>query len=107
MLSNSDVGFVRVGQEVAVKVHAYPYSRHGTIPGKVVSVGADAVADDQKGLVYPVRVHLNAKDAKRFTLRPGMEITVDVRTGSRRLIDYLISPIESARTTAARERLSF
>jgi hypothetical protein len=37
-------------------------------------------------------------------LRPGMEITVDVRTGSRRLIDYLISPIESARTTAARER---
>lgn len=104
MLSNSDVGFVRVGQEVAVKVHAYPYSRHGTIPGKVVSVGADAVADEQKGLVYPVRVQLNAKDAKRFTLRPGMEITVDVRTGSRRLIDYLISPIESARTTAARER---
>ena len=46
----------------------------------------------------------HAKDAKRFTLRPGMEITVDVRTGSRRLIDYLISPIESARTTAARER---
>lgn len=104
MLSNSDVGFVHVGQEVSVKVHAYPYSRHGTIPGKVVSVGADAVQDEQKGLVYPVRIELNAKDAKRFTLRPGMEITADVRTGSRRLIEYLVSPIESATTTAARER---
>ncbi len=103
-LSNNDVGFVHVGQEVSVKVHAYPYSRHGTISGKVISVGADAVADEQKGLVYPVRIELNARDAKRFTLRPGMEVTADVRTGSRRLIDYLISPIESARTTAARER---
>lgn len=103
-LSNNDVGFVRVGQVVAVKVHAYPYNRHGTIAGKVVSVGADAVQDEQQGLVYPVRIALDAKDAKRFTLRPGMEITADVRTGSRRLIDYLMSPIEAARTTAARER---
>ncbi len=103
-LSNSDVGFVRVGQEVSVKVHAYPYSRHGTISGKVVSVGADAVQDEQKGLVYPVRIELDPTAAKRFTLRPGMEITADVRTGSRRLIEYLVSPIESATTTAARER---
>lgn len=103
-LSNSDVGFVHVGQDVSVKVHAYPYSRHGTITGRVVSVGADAVPDEQKGLVYPVRIQLDTKDAKRFTLRPGMEITADVRTGSRRMIEYLFSPIESARTTAARER---
>lgn len=103
-LSNNDVGFVRVGQAVSVKVHAYPYSRHGTIPGKIVSVGADAVPDEQRGLVYPVRVELDAKAAKRFDLRPGMEITADVRTGSRRLIEYLVSPIEAARTTAARER---
>mgnify|MGYP002137858735 CR=1 FL=1 len=103
-LSNNDVGFVRVGQSVSVKVHAYPYSRHGTIPGKIVSVGADAVQDEQRGLVYPVRIQLDPKEAKRFELRPGMEITADVRTGSRRLIEYLVSPIESARTTAARER---
>lgn len=104
MLSNNDVGFVRVGQVAALKVHAYPYSRHGTLAGRVVSVGADAVQDEHQGLVYPVRIAIDTKDAKRFTLRPGMEITADIRTGSRRLIDYLISPIEAARTTAGRER---
>lgn len=103
-LANSDVGFVKVGQKVAVKVHAYPFSRHGTISGRIVSVGADAVPDEKLGFVYPIRVELDRKDAARFTLRPGMLVTADVRTGSRSLMDYLVSPIEAARAVAGRER---
>ena len=103
-LSNSDIGFVRPGQAVAVKVHAYPFSRHGTIAGKVLSIGATAISDDRLGLVYPVRVQLDPSAAGRFRLRPGMAVTVDIRTGQRRLIDYLVSPIESAAAIAGRER---
>jgi len=103
-LANSDVGFVKVGQKVAVKVHAYPFSRHGMVAGRIVSIGADAVPDERLGLVYPIRVELDRKDAARFTLRPGMLVTADVRTGSRSLMDYLVSPIEAARAVAGRER---
>lgn len=103
-LPNSDIAFVRPGQKVAVKVHAFPFSRHGTIGGEVASIGASAINDDRLGLVYPLRVRLNRDDARRFALRPGMAVTADIRTGSRRLWDYLVSPVESAVASAGRER---
>ncbi len=103
-LPNRDIAFVRPGQKVTVKVHAFPFSRHGTISGEVISIGASAVNDDRLGLVYPLRVRLNRDDARRFALRPGMAVTADIRTGSRRLWDYLVSPVESAVASAGRER---
>jgi hemolysin D len=103
-LPNSEIGFVRPGQAVAVKVQAYPFSRYGTIAGQILSIGATTVVDDRHGLVYPVRVRLQAADARRFRLRPGMAVAVDIRTGQRRMIDYLLSPLGAVAATAGRER---
>ena len=51
MLENKDVGFVRIGQEVEVKIDAFDYTKYGTVPARVVHVSRDAIQDEKKGLV--------------------------------------------------------
>ena len=105
---NKDVGFVRVGQPAALKLEAFPFTRYGTIAGRVLNVGSDSIEDDKLGLVYTARVSLKLgsikRDGERIALVPGMAGTVDIRTGSRTIASYLISPINEARLDAGRER---
>jgi hemolysin D len=106
-LLNRDVGFVRVGQSVAVKLEAFPFTRHGTIEGRIESIGSDAVNDEKLGPVFPVRIRLlcgNAGKALCSQITPGMAATADVRTGRRSILSYLMSPIDEARLEAGRER---
>jgi HlyD family type I secretion membrane fusion protein len=107
-LLNRDAGFVRVGQAVAVKLEAYPFTRFGTVPGRVVSIGSDAIEDDRLGLLYPVRVSLEKSglgDVRhKLALSSGMAATADVRTGQRTILSYLIDPITAAKSEAGRER---
>ena len=107
-LLNRDAGFVTAGQKVAVKLDAFPYARYGSVPGRVLSISPDAVADDKLGLVYVVRVALDRTTVDRgdriAALVPGMTATADVVTGSRSFLSYLTSPIEEARGSALRER---
>ncbi len=103
-----DAGYVRPGQAVAVKLDAFPFTRFGAVPGHVVRVGTDAVEDEKLGLVYVARVVLDRATVDRgdavVPIVPGMAATVDVKTGRRSILDYLLSPIEAAGRTAARER---
>jgi hemolysin D len=105
---NKDVGFVREGQEVAVKLEAFPFTRFGTVPGRVRSISRDAVQDKDLGLVYVVTVALDRDyvevGGRDQPLSPGLVATVDVKTGSRSIISYLISPLQTAISQAARER---
>lgn len=105
---NRDVGFVRRGQPVAVKLEAFPFTRYGTVAGIISSISSDAVQDDQLGLIYTARVNLGARalrgEAARVRLTPGMAITADIRTGRRTIGSYLMSPIQQAGGDAARER---
>jgi len=115
-LANRDVGFVRVGQPVAVKLEAFPFTRYGTVPGHVEWISADAVEDERvaqmrqtaPGLVYTVRVLLDRtafrRDNEQAQLSAGMSTTADIRTGRRSIISYLLSPIDEARLEAGRER---
>jgi len=114
-LANKDVGFVRVGQAVAVKLEAFPFTRYGTIPGRVEWISADAVEEDKaplgqagQGLVYRLRVSLGRGQMSRgddaIQLSPGMSATADIRTGRRSILSYLLSPIDEARLEAGRER---
>ncbi len=115
-LANKDVGFVRVGQAVAVKLEAFPFTRYGTVPGRVEWISADAVEEERSpsakslgpGLVYTVRVSLKRKTIMRgdeqVSLSPGMSATADIRTGRRSIMSYLLSPIDEARLEAGRER---
>lgn len=105
---NRDAGFVHVGQAVSLKLDAFPFTRYGTIPGRVVSVSSDAVADQKLGLVYVARIMLLQsdidRDGKRIALIPGMSATADIRTGRRSVASYLVEPVLKRTSEAARER---
>jgi len=105
---NKDAGFVHRGQDVAVKLEAFPFTRYGTIPGRIESISTDAVDDKKLGSVYIARVALLRVSMDRgdqvVPLGPGMTATADIRTGKRSIMSYLISPIDKARREAARER---
>lgn len=107
-LLNSDIGFVQQGQEVAIKLDAFPFTRHGTIKGKVLSISSDAVIDEKLGPVYVTRVALSKMKVDRgdreVPILPGMVATADIKTGRRSFMSYLLSPIEQATQEAARER---
>ncbi len=105
---NKDAGFVRVGQPVAVKLEAFPFTRHGTIPGRISWISGDAVDDRRSGLVYIAHVELLKNAINRgdvmVPLSAGMNVTADIQTDRRSILSYLVSPIDRARLEAGRER---
>lgn len=109
LVLNRDVGFVRAGARTIVKLEAYPFTRHGSLEGAVEHISPDAIVDEGRGLVFPARIRLTREtlrldDGRRPVLQPGMAATVEVVTGRRRVIDYLLSPVARAVGTAGRER---
>lgn len=124
-VQNKDIGFVKVGQRVAVKLEAFNFTDYGLIEGVVTNISRDAidqsqqpagsVRDDngrpvQPGLVYAARINLacGADDPARHPLcasvQPGMAVQAEIKTGKRRIIQYLLSPISQAISEAGRER---
>ncbi|MBJ7439820.1 MAG: HlyD family type I secretion periplasmic adaptor subunit [Sphingopyxis sp.] len=105
---NKDVGFIREGQEASVKLEAFPFTRYGAIPGRVARISRDAVQDKDLGLVYIATISLDRSfvdaDGRRYALAPGLAATVDVKTGTRRIVSYLISPLQTSISQAGRER---
>ncbi len=107
-VENKDVGFVKNGQIVEIKVETFPFTLYGTIPGKVVSVSDDAAPIEKVGLVYPTRVSIDRStmqvEGKQVNLSPGMAVTVEIKTGQRRVIEYLLSPLLKSINESLRER---
>ncbi|RLV59495.1 HlyD family type I secretion periplasmic adaptor subunit [Parashewanella curva] len=105
---NKDVGFVVSGQSVETKIDSFPYTKYGTIKGKVLYVSKDAVEDEKLGLVFPTRIQLDANkiliDDNWTSLAPGMSVTTEIKTGERRVIEYLLSPLKKYQSEAIRER---
>lgn len=108
LILNKDVGFVRAGQEAAIKLETFPFTKYGTIPGRVQHVSGDAIPDEKVGLVYAARVALGRRamlvDGVLVPLAPGMAATVEIKTDQRRVIEYLLSPILRYRQESLRER---
>jgi hemolysin D len=107
-IANIDIGFVSAGQTAEVKLETFPYTRYGTVMATVKLVTADAVTDEKKGAYYPATLTLSQKDmmidGKRLRLSPGMNVTAEIKTGHRRVIDYLLSPVQRAGHESLRER---
>ncbi|MDG2524340.1 HlyD family type I secretion periplasmic adaptor subunit [Stenotrophomonas sp. HITSZ_GD] len=103
-LANRDVGFVRVGQPVNVKVDTFDFTRYGMWTGKVVARSPDAIDDPQRGPVYAVRVRLDARPDSPMPLAPGMHVRAEIRTGRRRILSYFLSPLQRRLDESARER---
>jgi hemolysin D len=129
MVSNSDIGFVDAGQEAEIKVDTFNFTRYGLLHGRVLSVSQDAVIRDRqqersgermpgtandssepKGqeLNYSARISLDRTamqiDDRIVNLSPGMAVTVEIKTGSRSILSYLLSPLLRYRQEALRER---
>ena len=132
MIQNQDIGFVNPGQQAVIKIDAFPFTRFGSINGKVQRVSRDAVEErdaqamadpmtaarpggaqagaGQKGptLVFPASIRLDSNtinvDGKEIPLSPGMTVTVEILTGNRRAIDYVLSPLREVTSSTARER---
>lgn len=107
-IANQDIGFVYAGQKVEVKLETFPYTRYGTVQATVSIVTADAVVDEKIGSFYPATLTFRQKDividGKRVALTPGMNITAEIKTGRRRIIDFLLSPVQRAGSESLRER---
>ena len=132
-LPNKDAGFVLPGQPVEIKVEALPFTRYGTVPGTVVNVSGDAVQGqdsdfnpqqrrganggsgsstgqtaENQGPVYSVRIKPTASviraEGRDVALTPGMAVTAEIKTGRRRVIEYVLDPVMRYRDESLRER---
>lgn len=129
MVPNRDIGFVQPGQQTEIKVDTFNFTRYGLLHGEVLSVSQDAImrdrrqdrADDRKlgtqndssepkgqELNYSARISLDTTkmriDDRMVTLSPGMAVTVEIKTGSRRILSYLLSPLLRYQQEVLRER---
>ena len=107
-MENKDVGFVQAGQDAQVKVDAFEYTKYGTIPAKVSHVSQDAIQDEKKGLIYSVKVVLTQPtinvNGREVPLSPGMSGSVEIKTGTRRVIEYVLAPLLQHGRESLRER---
>lgn len=107
-LENKDIGFVRAGQAAEIKLETFPFTKYGTLPGKVMQVSSDAIQDEKRGLVYAARVKLDKTtlkvEGKTVNLTPGMAVTVEIKTGKRRVVEYFLSPLMQYGDESLRER---
>lgn len=96
-LLNKDVGFVNVGQKVTIKLDTFPFQKYGTITGEVISISPDAIEDERMGSVYKMKVLLDKTiiniNNKEVNISPGMMVTVEIKTGKRRIIEFFLEPI--------------
>jgi len=108
MVLNKDIGFVTEDQEAIVKLDAFPYTRYGYIEGKVVNLSDDAVPIEDFGLAYTAKLELDQSwllvEGREVSLSPGMAVTVEIKTGKRRVIEFLLSPLLRYKSESARER---
>lgn len=124
-IQNKDIGFIKSGQEVAVKLETFNFTDYGTVTGVVDTISRDSVdlgqsnaqnAIDQgqgsptQGPVYTTKIVLrcNTNDLEKSQLcdniKPGMNVQAEIKTGQRRIIQYLLSPISQTVSEAGRER---
>ncbi|MET0182906.1 MAG: hypothetical protein ABW199_08490 [Caulobacterales bacterium] len=101
-------GFVREGQHVRVKLEAFPFTRYGVVDGHLTFMSRDAVQDENLGLIFPARVELSQfainVGERRVPLTAGMAVNAEIKTGRRRIIEFLLSPLARRVEEAGRER---
>ncbi|MGE5516697.1 MAG: HlyD family type I secretion periplasmic adaptor subunit [Bacteroidota bacterium] len=111
-LPNKDIGFVEAGQEAAVKVDSFPFTKYGTLAAKVELVSLDAVKDEEsqtKDYYFPIRLSvtdpfITLENGKRVPLSPGMTVMAEVKTGTRKPIEYVLAPLKKYGAESGRER---
>ncbi len=108
LILNKDIGFVEEGQQAEVKIDTFNFTKYGTIDAHITSLSNDAISDENLGLVYMAKVHIQQTQMeinnKLVNLSPGMSVTVEIKTDKRRIIEYFLSPLLRYRQESIRER---
>jgi hemolysin D len=129
MVSNRDIGFVQPGHDAEIKIDTFNFTRYGLLHGRVLTVSQDAIIRDRKQdspnerplgtqndtsepagqeLNYSARISLDRDkmqiDGRMVNLSPGMAVTVEIKTGSRTILSYLLSPLLRYKQETLRER---
>ncbi len=108
VLENKDIGFVFQGQPAEIKVNTFNFTKYGVIDAEVADLTSDAIVDEQKGLIYKLRLKMQQTqmqiDGRTVDLLPGMAVVAEVKTGKRRLIEYVMSPLLRKVDESVRER---
>ncbi|MBZ9710342.1 HlyD family type I secretion periplasmic adaptor subunit [Mesorhizobium sp. ESP7-2] len=134
LVPNTDIGFLKLGQGAVIKVDAFPFTRFGTVRGHIVRIAAGAVEEQEAkrqladavaaaneatasgsvspgaapNFVFPITIALDqnsiAVDGADIPLASGMSVVAEIRTGKRRIIDYLVSPLAKISSEAFKER---
>ena len=96
-VNNSDIGYIKLNQEVKIKLSTYDYQEFGLLKGKVNFISKDSQQQENGGEVYRIKVSIDAKkyleENPSIELKTGMQGTVEVKTGSRRVIDFFLEPL--------------
>jgi HlyD family secretion protein len=123
-VDNEDVGFVKAGQAVKLKLAPYPFQKYGMLDGRVQQVSADATDQPQRGLgadanqaspnrdragyrfrtIVALAVQRLPAREREHTLSPGMQVQAEIKLGKRTVLEYLLSPVRRAWHEAGRER---
>lgn len=99
-----DIAFLKLGQPAVLRFSAYDYAIYGGMNATVQHISADTVTDDQDRTFYLVRLSTAASDAAELDILPGMMVQVDIITGKRTVMQYLLNPLIRASSSALRER---
>lgn len=95
LVQNKDVGDLRLGQDVEVKVEAFPFARHGTVAARLTRLARDAVVDEQRGAVYPATITIEPRSDGPIALAAGMNVEAEIAVGRRRLIAFFLPALEA------------
>lgn len=94
---NKDIGFLKLGQEVAVKIDTFSFQKYGLLQGNIIEISKDAIEDEKLGLIYEIKIKPKSLDIKvegeTKRLEIGMSVIAEVKTGKRRVIELFIYPI--------------
>ena len=109
MLDPTDIGYVQVGLPATVKISTYDFTRYGSLEGIITSISADSLVDPSTGRTFfkvvaeTDRTYLG-KNPEDLPISTGMQAMVDIRTGSKSVLEYLLKPVINAKSEALRER---
>ena len=96
------------GMAAEIKIHTFPFTKYGLIDGKIISISDDATVDEDRGLIYGMQLLMKKNtiqiNNKLVRLMPGMAVTAEVKTGTRRIIEFFLAPLLRYKEESIRER---
>lgn len=102
-VKNKDIADINVGDKVEIKLEAYPYSKYGTVPGKVTYISPSSFVDKKSGSVYLIKVKINNKN-KKIDIKTGLSGSIEIKVGKRSVMSYFLDPIVEGLESSLKEK---